>query len=179
MASAIRSLPSTLYSPTSIPIFLAPLLGSFSPTSLLARNRNVRRSKTQKRDYSLESAKPLSRVLPFSPGLLALPRSCPGCGAFTQTLNPEGAGFYSSTRRSVKAFVAQHSKEQLGEAETFQNVLGHANQEILQKLGLHEPLEVSGGKYLRFALHIRSRTDQRRSAQNHRRRTCTCLQPLP
>ena len=146
MAIPVRSLPNALNSFTSIPVFLCPLLRKPLPIFLLVRKHNVRSSKTQNRGYQLESAKSLTHSLPAPPDLLALPKSCPGCGAFTQTVNPEGPGFYSSTRRSVRAFVAQHRRGQLEEAETFQKVLGHANQDILQQLGLHEPLDVPGGE---------------------------------
>ncbi len=146
MATALHSMPIPLYSPLSIPIFLCPILRKFLPTSVLARRHNVCHSKTQKRRYQLEAPKPLISDLPASPNLLALLRLCPGCGAFTQSVDPEGAGFYNTTRRSVKAFLAQHDRGQLGEAETFKQVVGHANQDILRKLGLHEPLEVTGGE---------------------------------
>ena len=38
-----------------------------------------------------------------------LPWTCPGCGAYTQTLNPDNAGFFSISRKPVKAFVAAQS----------------------------------------------------------------------
>lgn len=146
MATAIRPLRGALYNPSSIPIFLCPLLRKFAPIPVLAQERNVRRSNTQKRGYQLESAEALTRDKPIPPNLLALPRSCPGCGAFTQTVNSEGAGFYSTTRRSVKSFVAQHARGQLGDEDIFKQVVGHADQDILQKLGLSEPLEATDGK---------------------------------
>jgi len=146
MATAIRPLPRALYSPSSIPVFLCPLLRKVPPIPLLAPNRNVRRSKTQKRGYQLESAKPLTQDLPIPSNLLALPRSCPGCGAFTQTVNSEGAGFYSPTRRSVKSFVAQHARGQLRDEDIFKQVVNHADQDILQKLGLSEPLDATDRK---------------------------------
>ncbi|KAI5302959.1 hypothetical protein KEM56_000181 [Ascosphaera pollenicola] len=39
----------------------------------------------------------------------ALPVSCPGCGAFTQWVFPDEAGFYTLTRRSVKSYLKAHS----------------------------------------------------------------------
>lgn len=42
--------------------------------------------------------------------LLDLPRSCPGCGAFTQTTNPDQAGYYGEARKAVQAFIAWSRK---------------------------------------------------------------------
>lgn len=166
MANTARSLARALYISSSIPIFLCPVLRKSLSISLIARKRNVRSSsKTQKRGYQLESAKSLTRDPPVSSDLLALPRSCPGCGAFTQSVNPEGAGFYSSTRRSVKAFVTQHGRGQLEEAETFEKVMGHANRDLLQKLGLNEPLVVSGGELCKSTLYIGLMTDIKKGSK--------------
>ena len=166
MANTLRFLPSALYLSSLIPTYLCPVLRKSLPISLVARKRNVRSSsKTQKRRYQLGSANSPTLDPPVSPHLLALPRSCPGCGAFTQSVNPEGAGFYSSTRRSVKAFVTQHARGQLGEAETFKEVLGHANRDILQKLGLNEPLEVSGGELCESPLYIGFMTDIKKGSK--------------
>jgi len=54
--------------------------------------------------------------------LSCLPWTCPGCGAYTQTLNADDAGFYSTSRKTVKAFVAarnavakrKHTEEAVG-----------------------------------------------------------------
>lgn len=39
------------------------------------------------------------------PGAEALPVACPGCGAFTQWVEPEEAGFYSFDRKPVKQYI--------------------------------------------------------------------------
>ena len=36
----------------------------------------------------------------------ALPWSCPGCGAYSQTAHPDAPGYFSLTRKPVKAFLA-------------------------------------------------------------------------
>ncbi|KAK2625604.1 hypothetical protein QTJ16_004916 [Diplocarpon rosae] len=46
---------------------------------------------------------PLPAVRP--PSLRRLPQQCAGCGALSQTVDNEGAGFYTLTRKSVKSFV--------------------------------------------------------------------------
>ena len=38
--------------------------------------------------------------------LALLPWTCPGCGAYTQIQNTEDAGFYTTSRKAVKAFVS-------------------------------------------------------------------------
>ncbi|KZZ97014.1 hypothetical protein AAP_00657 [Ascosphaera apis ARSEF 7405] len=38
----------------------------------------------------------------------ALPVSCPGCGAFTQWVYPDEAGFYTLTRKTVRSFLKAH-----------------------------------------------------------------------
>lgn len=43
--------------------------------------------------------------------LRALPLSCPGCGALTQTIYPDEAGFYSTDRKSVTSFITQRRRE--------------------------------------------------------------------
>ena len=52
------------------------------------------------------SENPHPDVLP-AVSILDLPRSCPGCGAFTQNTSPDGPGFYSQNRRSVKTYLGQ------------------------------------------------------------------------
>ncbi|EEH09179.1 conserved hypothetical protein [Histoplasma capsulatum G186AR] len=41
----------------------------------------------------------------------SLPLSCPGCGAFTQWLTPEEAGYYSVNRKSVKEYIRRFSSD--------------------------------------------------------------------
>lgn len=49
--------------------------------------------------------------------LLDLPRCCPGCGAFTQITNPDQAGFYGTTRKAVRAFIAWSKNVQRRQVE--------------------------------------------------------------
>ena len=42
--------------------------------------------------------------------------------------------------------MLQQSRGQLGEVQTFQKVVGHANHDILQQLGLRKPLDISSGE---------------------------------
>ncbi|KAI5287276.1 hypothetical protein KEM54_006108, partial [Ascosphaera aggregata] len=54
--------------------------------------------------FEVMKQKPPSRTTPA-----VLPISCPGCGAFTQWVYPNEIGFYTLTRKSVKAYLRFHS----------------------------------------------------------------------
>ncbi|KKZ67134.1 hypothetical protein EMCG_07193 [[Emmonsia] crescens] len=41
----------------------------------------------------------------------SLPFSCPGCGAFTQWVTPEEAGYYSISRKAVKEYIRRFSPD--------------------------------------------------------------------
>ena len=38
----------------------------------------------------------------------ALPVCCPGCGAFTQTIEPEEPGYYGGNRKQTRKLIASH-----------------------------------------------------------------------
>ena len=137
MASATRLANAVKVSKTLIPEFLCPTLASSIRSSHSGRRRNVR---IQKRQFHVETVVAPTCDLPTPSQLLELPKSCPGCGAFTQIVSPDQPGFYSTNRKSVKAFIARHGqvlgKGQAGESETFHRVLGSANPALLSRLGL-------------------------------------------
>ncbi|KAG9530950.1 hypothetical protein KCU93_g2127, partial [Aureobasidium melanogenum] len=62
-----------------------------------------------------------------------LPLSCPGCGAPSQTVAPEEAGFYNLSRSAVKNFVQDDAKK---EDLVFQATLDKVDNKVLQELGL-------------------------------------------
>ena len=67
----------------------------------------------------------LSLPKPVSPALLKqLPWSCPGCGAYTQLVEPDEAGYYSLTRKSVRSFLKAQRKRE-GAIESGQEILHH------------------------------------------------------
>ncbi|OJD23768.1 hypothetical protein ACJ73_04874 [Blastomyces percursus] len=62
----------------------------------------------------------------------SLPFSCPGCGAFTQWVSPDEAGYYSINRKAVKEYIRRFSpdsEESNSAAEAVQN--GNNNVEIV------------------------------------------------
>ncbi|KAG9850253.1 hypothetical protein KCU98_g9524, partial [Aureobasidium melanogenum] len=62
-----------------------------------------------------------------------LPLSCPGCGAPSQTVAPEEAGFYSLSRSAVRKFVQDDAKK---EDLVFQATMDKVDNKVLQELGL-------------------------------------------
>lgn len=40
----------------------------------------------------------------------ALPVCCPGCGAFTQTIEPEEPGYYGGNRKQTRKLIASHKE---------------------------------------------------------------------
>lgn len=107
MASIPRFLAKDYSTHCSIPTFLCPI----PLRLLLARRGRICKSRLQMRSLQLSTAGTPPKALPLPSRLLTLPRTCPGCGAFTQTTNPNNAGFYSLKRKSVNAFVAQQALE--------------------------------------------------------------------
>lgn len=93
----------------------------------------------QRRRLHVESAAAPASGMPTHSQLLELPRSCPGCGAFTQVVSPEQPGFYTTNRRSVKAFIASHERVHKGvldEPNAFKQVLDNVDAPVLSQLGL-------------------------------------------
>lgn len=87
--------------------FLCPLLNSFHPAAGFVRKRSGCDSSSQLRCFQVQTSGTPHQPLPSPSLLLDLPRTCPGCGAFTQIKDPSTPGFYSINRKSVNAFVAQ------------------------------------------------------------------------
>lgn len=81
----------------------------------------------------------------------SLPLSCPGCGAFTQWVTPEEAGYYSVNRKSVKEYIrrfSSDSEKSPSEAEGVQNrnsnVHGVDNAPAEIKLGVESAPQPEG-----------------------------------
>ena len=121
----------------TVPLFICPVLAAYS--SWTPRPRRQVHS-IQKRHQHVETAAATTYDLPTPQQLLDLPRSCPGCGAFTQAVSPDQPGFYSTNRKSVKAFIARHEENlkprKSEESEAFDRVVGNANTALLSHLGL-------------------------------------------
>ena len=119
------------------PLFLCPVIASISPRLWHLWPCDVG---TQKRRYGDATTSLNTRHTNLSPTLLSLPLQCPGCGAFTQSTTPDHPGYYSTSRKSVKTFLAQcrasQNYEHQSEAEVFDRVLETTDKSLLQSLGL-------------------------------------------
>ena len=105
---AIHSIsPSSL---VTIPTYLCPsLVGRSRPWLPLSRKQALQgvACAAHQSFRTLYAAGPSSVNTNGEPtsNLAVLPFSCPGCGALTQDLESDNAGFYSMHRKSVKAFI--------------------------------------------------------------------------
>lgn len=73
--------------------------------------------------------------------LLDLPRSCPGCGAFTQNISTDAAGYYNPQRKSVQAFFGRATQKSVSpefkEAVLLKDVLAAADPSLRSQLGIN------------------------------------------
>ena len=136
-----------------IPVFLCPLLASSASLVQSPPNRQAPSTRPRTRRLHIEAARgPEKQPFQTSPGPHALPWSCPGCGALTQTVDPNEAGFYTITRKSVKAFISNHigsdSTEKPGEVETYTSAVRNLDGPLLKELGLEDAFETGSGRHL-------------------------------
>ena len=132
----------------SIPAFLCPGLEPGNLASLGRKRNASRRLQTQTRRLQLHT-EPRTLKQDYVPvASLGLPKTCPGCGAFTQTVKTGDAGYYSISRKSVRAFVAQREgsiRRISEEARIFDHAVQKADPIILQSLGVaHGPVSYNG-----------------------------------
>lgn len=141
MAYSIRS-NSLLKAPTNlIPLFLCPLLASCTGGYPGPAQRPLRPRRHQLHVDVAAAASHGLHGLPIPSQVLPLPRSCPGCGALTQTISTGQPGYYSTNRKSVKAFTGRNGQNPGnrydGESEVFEHVLEVADVDLLSQMGLH------------------------------------------
>ena len=142
MAYGIRST-SLLKAPSDlVPLVICPKLIIYTGVSHDSRSRRPRTCGHQLHTEALATA---SYGCSTASQLSSLPRSCPGCGAYTQNANPEQPGFYGTTRKVVKAFTARTlhgSMERCNEeSKTFERIVGAADVSLLSQMGLYNARE--------------------------------------
>ena len=119
------------------PPFLCPSLAS---CTVISHGFGRRRSRPSRHLFHVDAPATPSNSFPTPPQLSDLPQSCSGCGAFAQTVSPEQPGFYSTNRKSVKAFIGRNGRcldeGYDGESEVFERVLGAADASLLAQMGL-------------------------------------------
>ena len=129
---------ASITNPGLLPAFLCPAL--LRPHWCVC-HRGAGQTNIQKRQRYVvsETTSTLDQSWIASP-LLALPLQCPGCGAYTQPDQPQKAGYYSITRRTVKNYLA-HLREfpvtgRRDESDAFAEITKNAGPELLEALGL-------------------------------------------
>ena len=137
MAYSIRT-SSLLRAPTDlIPLLLCPLLASCTGAYPGSTQRPPRPRRHQ---LHVDVAATASHGSPNPSQVLHLPRSCPGCGALTQTVSTGQPGYYGTNRKSVKAFIGRNGQNPGngydGESKVFERVLGVADTDLLSQMGL-------------------------------------------
>lgn len=139
MAYGLRTI-SRLKAPSN----LVPLLlhSSLESCTNISHGVGRRRSRPRRHQLHVDATTIPSHGSPTLSQLFHLPRSCPGCGAFTQTVKPEQPGFYGTNRKSVKAFIGRNRQcpaEGVDEESIlFERVVGAADVSLLSQMGLHE-----------------------------------------
>lgn len=145
MHRALRSLPISRAElcrlEAAVPLFLCPALldpplppvrrlksiGGSRALSTSARRRTLSRSSV---------AEPLHHV--STPPAPTLPLSCPGCGAPSQTVDPDAAGYYSASRKAVKAYLTPTSER---EDSVFQQAVQNLDRSLKEQLaGPEDPI---------------------------------------
>ncbi|KAL2073384.1 hypothetical protein VTL71DRAFT_10708 [Oculimacula yallundae] len=94
---------------SDIPTFLCPAILRATSTPLRCIHRQGQQSSTtaSQRRHNTTITHDLPKSVPAlrKPSLEKLPQQCAGCGALSQTIDTEGAGYYTLTRKSVKSFT--------------------------------------------------------------------------
>ena len=95
---------------SSIPAYLCPALSSFDPKTPRRSSQHplgkiIRQVTPRLGVHTAAEDSRLPSAVKKSSLLVALPLSCPGCGAFTQDALSHEAGFYSAGRKAVKSFI--------------------------------------------------------------------------
>lgn len=139
MRSSLRRLLVVLREETSSRRPFAPLTTRYQRTAWSTRRTPIRPfSSFHPRLLGVEQQQDISPP----PSVLSkptpeLPLSCPGCGAFTQSVDPSEAGFYTPTRSAVKKYLnPQDQAPAAKEDEIFHSVIQKLSPELRTQLGL-------------------------------------------
>jgi hypothetical protein len=142
----------------SIPAFLCPALLRAPLNSSVLRSRPTASSQNfsslrqvRQQQYiplSIEPEPPKSHHVPCqaTPAALTpstLPRACPGCGAPTQLLDKEDAGYYDMERNVVRTYLNYNPEKQnevKEESEVYTNRLKQLDPKLLEELGLNKEI---------------------------------------
>lgn len=154
--------------PWTVPFFLCPFLASSAHAVNSPTNRHARGNQPRTRRLHIETARgPEKQIFQTSPGPHALPWSCPGCGALTQSIDPKEAGFYTTTRKSLKAYIANQTgrdaTEKLRDDETYTSAVKNVDGALLKELGLDDVSGSGSGRPAAFTVWSTLITDSKQS----------------
>ncbi|MCJ1485643.1 hypothetical protein MMC06_005818 [Schaereria dolodes] len=145
----------------TLPYFLCPILKNLPGVRPTWRPVVTKSLPTQIRSFQLRTTNDLreedgNTALKVSFGL---PETCPGCGAYAQTVKNGDAGFYSINRKSVKTFIGQHRGVKGGkseDAQMYQGVVRSADNTLPEGLGVEPGLLGVNGKLLESKMSPKS-----------------------
>ncbi|KAL1648895.1 Mitochondrial ribosome small subunit biogenesis protein [Diplodia intermedia] len=134
----------------TVPLFLCPALldppvrrlrksiGSPRALATSARRRTAQ-------DVSRSSAAEPLHHAP-TPSVPSLPLSCPGCGAPSQTVDRTAVGYYSASRKAVKAFLAPPTRPSSEEEDAvYKQAVQNLDRSLKAQLAVPEEDHVSAG----------------------------------
>ena len=152
MRLALRNASTVIGNKASIFLFLCPVLVRASVSHVQTCNISRSSLRAQARQVQSQSSRQQPEDHYGPPAVLyRLPTTCPGCGAFAQTVQTGEAGFYSISRKPVKAFVYQARERMLGkrddEAHIFENALKDSGETLSKSWGFDHGLTTDNGKY--------------------------------
>ncbi|KAM0258263.1 hypothetical protein ACHAQJ_003905 [Trichoderma viride] len=139
---------------TGVPLYLCPavvrLSSKLSDISLgaAAKVSQRRANHTEAISSNNESATPSALPESLQKPVRRLPLTCSGCGAFTQTEDPDQLGYLDVTKRRVREWmypVARHQSPLEGDEDKIVNeTLGSLDQSRLKELGLDPAMLIEG-----------------------------------
>ncbi|KAF2404889.1 hypothetical protein EJ06DRAFT_525453 [Trichodelitschia bisporula] len=129
---------------SSVPLFLCPALARapfrppirrYVPAQAKFLSTSTRR--TIGADVPSQAPQDAESSPPSNP-ILSLPLACPGCGAPSQIVEPDEAGFYTLTRGGVRRFLGYQHGESAAEDQVFSSALENVPEDVREQLGVAE-----------------------------------------
>lgn len=114
-----------------LPVFLCPGILRFSNLQPKQRHQGTRRPliHSQQRHLASTAPNPPKSLPKDHVSLLErLPQQCAGCGALSQTVDQDAAGFFTPTRKSIREYlgIRPSSKNRSAENKIVQEALENA-----------------------------------------------------
>lgn len=123
---------------TELPLYLCPgLIGPTRATLPSSSVRNVTRLQTHRFYSTAPNSNETTHTIPLVHPTRPLPVVCSGCGALSQTAEPNQAGYYDIERKAVKSYLGltQEEKRVRKEDLVVQEALKNLNLDKLGKVG--------------------------------------------